>query len=135
VVDYTNTLRQRGMSRREALLTAGPHRMKPVLMTSLATIFGMIPTAIAVNEGSEFRAPMAVAVIFGLALATGVSLLLVPATYVIWDNIAEGFTRVGRRLFSGKGGQGHLCDPPPEEKAQSTLPTPPDSDLPAPPET
>ena len=101
VVDYTNTLRGRGMARREALLAAGPHRLRPVLMTSIATIFGMIPTALAVNEGSEFRAPMAVAVIFGLALATTVSLLLVPATYVIWDSIAERFTALGRRLFGG----------------------------------
>lgn len=99
VVDYTNTLRARGLSRTEALLAAGPHRMKPVLMTSLATIFGMVPTALAVNEGSEFRAPMAVAVIFGLTLATGVSLLLVPATYVIWDNIGQVFMKLGRCIF------------------------------------
>ncbi|NLO73139.1 MAG: efflux RND transporter permease subunit [candidate division WS1 bacterium] len=100
VVDYTNTLRARGMQRTEALLTAGPHRLRPVLMTSLATIFGMVPTAFAVNEGSEFRAPMAVAVIFGLALSTAVSLLLVPATYAIWDSVAESVTGLGRRLFS-----------------------------------
>jgi HAE1 family hydrophobic/amphiphilic exporter-1 len=104
VVDYTNTLRGRGRGRTEALLEAGPHRLKPVLMTSMATIFGMIPTALAVNEGSEFRAPMAVAVIFGLALATGVSLLLVPATYVIWDSIGDRFMRLGRGLFGQKPG-------------------------------
>jgi HAE1 family hydrophobic/amphiphilic exporter-1 len=125
VVDYTNTLRQRGMSRHEALLTAGPHRMKPVLMTSLATIFGMIPTALAVNEGSEFRAPMAVAVIFGLALATGVSLLLVPATYVIWDNIAEGLTRLGRRLFVRGAQEGHSCNLPEDQTPGSHLSPPP----------
>ncbi len=113
VVDYTNTLRKRGYGRREALLTAGPHRMKPVLMTSLATIFGMIPTAMAVNEGSEFRSPMAVAVIFGLALATGVSLLLVPATYVIWDNVANRFTNLGRWLF-GRRGSADEPGPPPD---------------------
>ncbi len=99
VVDYTNTLRARGLSRFEALLEAGPTRMKPVLMTSLAMIMGSLPTALAVNEGSEFRAPMAVAIIGGLTLATAVSLLLVPATYVIWDTIAEFFTRTGRRIF------------------------------------
>jgi HAE1 family hydrophobic/amphiphilic exporter-1 len=138
VVDYTNTLRKRGYERREALLTAGPHRMKPVFMTSLATIFGMIPTAMAVNEGSEYRAPMAVAVIFGLALATGVSLLLVPATYVIWDNISESFTSLGRRLFGHRrkagdkpvppGGEAHRSSP-----AEEPLRPPPGGDLPLPP--
>jgi hypothetical protein len=86
----------------------------------------MVPTALAVNEGSEFRAPMAVAVIFGLALATGVSLLLVPASYVIWDNIAEGFTRLGRRLFGGKREEMHACNPLDPEG------TPEDSDVPPP---
>ncbi len=121
VVDYTNTLRKRGLNRTEALLTAGPHRMKPVLMTSLAMIFGMLPTALAVNEGSEFRSPMAVAVIFGLALATGVSLLLVPATYVIWDNIAEMFNSLGRRLFRRWRRPSEETPPSDEE----TLPLPP----------
>ncbi|HEY3396555.1 MAG TPA: efflux RND transporter permease subunit [Armatimonadota bacterium] len=110
VVDYANTLRKRGLPRTEALITAGPHRMKPVLMTSIATIGGMLPTALAVNEGSEFRAPMAVAVIFGLALATGVSLLLVPATYVIWDNLGELAGRLGHRLI---GGHKPAAEPPP----------------------
>lgn len=95
MVDYTNTLRGRGMSRTEALETAGPHRMQPVLMTSLATIMGMLPTALALNEGSEWRSPMAVAVIFGLAVATLLSLLVVPASYCIWDSVGNFFTRIG----------------------------------------
>jgi HAE1 family hydrophobic/amphiphilic exporter-1 len=99
VVDYTNTLRQRGLSRLEALETAGPHRMQPILMTTLACIMGMVPTAIALNEGSEWRAPMAVAVIFGLALATLLSLLIVPASYCIWDSISEFFTARAGRLI------------------------------------
>lgn len=129
VVDYTNTLRKRGLSRTEALLTAGPHRMKPVLMTSMATIFGMLPTALAVNEGSEFRSPMAVAVIFGLALATGVSLLLVPATYVLWDNASDTFTRLGRWLFGGR--RRPALGEASAEGAE--LPPPPPGELPAPP--
>lgn len=108
VVDYTNTLRKRGMTRLEALETAGPHRMQPVLMTTLATIMGMVPTALALNEGSEWRSPMAVAVIFGLALSTVLSLVVVPASYCIWDAVGNFFTNeamfVVRRL-GGKTGQ------------------------------
>jgi hydrophobic/amphiphilic exporter-1 (mainly G- bacteria), HAE1 family len=100
VVDYTNTLRKRGMSRTDALEAAGPHRMKPVLMTSIATIVGMLPTAIALNEGSEWRAPMAVAVIFGLALSTMLSLIVVPASYCIWDNVEQFMTNEGRWILA-----------------------------------
>jgi len=113
VVDYTNTLRKRGLSRTEALETAGPHRMQPVLMTTTATVMGMIPTAIALNEGSEWRAPMAVAVIGGLLLATLLSLIIVPASYCIWDSVEHFFTTracslIGKwtmadKLFNGKG--------------------------------
>ena len=113
VVDYTNTLRRRGMSRLEALETAGPHRMQPVLMTTTATVMGMLPTAIAMNEGSEWRSPMAIAVIFGLLMATTLSLVVVPASYCIWDSIGNFFTSgvsglISRftpadKLLNGKG--------------------------------
>lgn len=113
VVDYTNTLRKRGMTRLEALETAGPHRMQPVLMTTVATVMGMIPTAIALNEGSEWRSPMAVAVIGGLLLATLLSLVIVPASYCIWDSVEHfASTRatnlvnrltVANKFFNGKG--------------------------------
>ncbi|MHB8994235.1 MAG: efflux RND transporter permease subunit [Armatimonadota bacterium] len=104
VVDYTNTLRKRGMTRLEALETAGPHRMQPVLMTSMATIMGMVPTAIALNEGSEWRSPMAVAVIFGLALSTVLSLVIVPASYCIWDSVEDFFTGAAGRIIKRFGG-------------------------------
>ena len=102
VVDYTNTLRARGQQRTEALLEAGPARLKPILMTTLAASMGMLPTALAMSEGSEWRAPMAVVVIFGLLLSTGVSLLVVPATYCIWDQVGGFFTGLGTRLFVRK---------------------------------
>jgi hydrophobic/amphiphilic exporter-1 (mainly G- bacteria), HAE1 family len=104
VVDYTNTLRKRGMTRLEALETAGPHRMQPVLMTSVAMIMGMVPTAIAVNEGSEWRSPMAVAVIFGVALSTLLSLVVVPASYCIWDSVEDFFTNAAGKLVKRLGG-------------------------------
>ena len=66
LVDYTITLRHRGMSREEALLKAGPVRLRPIIMTTAAMVFGMLPTALKLGEGAETRAPMAIAVIGGL---------------------------------------------------------------------
>jgi HAE1 family hydrophobic/amphiphilic exporter-1 len=105
MVDYANTLRARGLARYEALLEAGPTRMKPILMTTLTAVAAMIPTAIAWTEGSEFRAPLGVTIIFGLALATLISLVLVPATYVIWDSLADGITNLARRLMHIRAAQ------------------------------
>lgn len=120
VVDYTNTLRARGLARTEALLEAGPTRMKPVLMTTTAAIGGALPTALAMNEGSEWRAPMAIVVIFGLALSTLLSLIVVPCTYAIWDQVQVFFGRIGRGLvrllgvFSRRNGSDVTGYEPPE---------------------
>ncbi len=99
LVDYTNTLRkEHGMGRKEALLLAGPTRLRPILMTSLAMIFGMLPTAIAMSKGSEMRQPMAIAVIGGLLVALFLSLLMVPSFYIIIDNLGVRFGEVWRKL-------------------------------------
>jgi HAE1 family hydrophobic/amphiphilic exporter-1 len=102
LIDYTNTLRARGKSRREAILEAGPTRLRPILMTTFAMIGGMLPTALAVSRGSEQRQPMAIAVIGGLALSTVLTLLVIPATYALMDDIVSGTHRrwvglIGRR--------------------------------------
>ncbi|MBN2575688.1 MAG: efflux RND transporter permease subunit, partial [Deltaproteobacteria bacterium] len=89
LVDYTNTLRRRGKARREALLEAGPVRLRPILMTTAAMIFGMLPIALALSEGSEIRAPMAVAVIGGLVTSTLLTLVVVPVVYTLVDSLAE----------------------------------------------
>jgi hydrophobic/amphiphilic exporter-1 (mainly G- bacteria), HAE1 family len=89
LVDYTNTLRDRGMERNEALLTAGPVRLRPILMTTLAMIFGMLPVAMALSEGSEFRAPMATVVIGGLITSTILTLVVVPVAYSLLDALSE----------------------------------------------
>jgi len=89
LIDYVDTLRARGLSRTEALLTAGPHRMKPVLMTVGSTVLGVLPTALALAEGAEIREPFAWVLIFGLIFGTTLSLLVVPASYCIWDRVAE----------------------------------------------
>ena len=70
----------------QAVLEAGPERLRPILMTSAAMILGMLPTAISNGEGSEFRAPMAIAVIGGVISSTLLSLLVVPAFYLAIEN-------------------------------------------------
>ena len=89
LVDYTNVLRGRGMSRFDALLLAGPTRLRPILMTTFAMIFGMMPVALALGEGAEFRAPMGQAVIGGLITSTFLTLLVVPVVYTILDDISS----------------------------------------------
>lgn len=81
LVDFTNQMRERGMSIREALLEACPIRLRPILMTSTATIAGAIPAAIAFGPGSETRTPMAIAVIGGLLVSTLLTLFVVPCVY------------------------------------------------------
>jgi len=95
LVDYTNTLRERGMSVHEALLSAGPVRLRPILMTTAAMVFGMVPVALAFSEGGEIRAPMAVAVIGGLITSTLLTLVVVPVAYSVVESFAA---RVRRRL-------------------------------------
>jgi HAE1 family hydrophobic/amphiphilic exporter-1 len=87
LVDYTNVLRERGLSRFDALLKAGPTRLRPILMTTFAMIFGMIPVALALGEGAEFRAPMGQAVIGGLITSTLLTLFIVPVVYSLLDDL------------------------------------------------
>lgn len=92
LVDYTNTLRAEGMGRREALLAAGPVRLRPILMTTGAMIGGMLPVALSQAVGAEQRAPMAVAVIGGLVSSTLLTLVVVPVVYDLLDRFG-GFFR------------------------------------------
>lgn len=86
MVDFTNTLRNRGKSRTEAILTAGPIRLKPILMTTMAMIGGMLPTAMAVTRGAEIRQPLAIGVIGGLTLSLLLTLIVIPVVYTIVDD-------------------------------------------------
>ncbi len=88
LVDFTNTLRDRDkMDRDAAILKAGPIRLRPILMTTFAMIFGMLPTAFGTGEGSESRSPMAMAVIGGLATSTLLTLIVVPVVYTLLDDL------------------------------------------------
>jgi HAE1 family hydrophobic/amphiphilic exporter-1 len=93
LVDYTITLRKSGMSREEALLKAGPVRLRPIVMTTAAMVFGMLPTALKIGEGSESRAPMAIAVIGGLITSTLLTLVVIPVVYSIVDDLENFFTK------------------------------------------
>jgi HAE1 family hydrophobic/amphiphilic exporter-1 len=98
LVDFTKTLRSRGMSRREALIAAGRTRLRPILMTTFAMIFGMLPLALALGQGAEMRAPMARAVIGGLITSTVLTLVVVPVVYTVLDD----FGGWARRRWGGK---------------------------------
>jgi len=94
LVDYTNTLRRRdGMPLREAVELAGRRRLRPILMTSLATMLGLVPMATGFGEGGELQAPLARVVIGGLLASTMVTLVLVPAVYTLFEEGWKGLRK------------------------------------------
>lgn len=97
LVDYTNTLRERGVARQEAILHAGPVRLRPILMTTFAMIFGMLPVAFGVGEGAETRSPMGIAVIGGLITSLLLTLVVVPAAYDLFDDWTQWISRKIKR--------------------------------------
>lgn len=84
MVDFANLLRERGLSVSQAVIAAGKSRLRPVLMTTLTTILGMLPLALGIGEGSETWQPMGVAVIGGLTFSTMLTLIVVPIVYTIF---------------------------------------------------
>lgn len=86
LIDYTHTLRARGMPRDEAVAQAGATRLRPILMTTLATIAGMLPVAFRIGRASELRAPMAIVVIGGLLVSTLLTLVVIPSLYTVFDD-------------------------------------------------
>jgi HAE1 family hydrophobic/amphiphilic exporter-1 len=94
LVDYTNTLRRRdNMDLRDAVELAGRTRLRPILMTSIATMLGLVPMAIGVGEGGELQAPLARVVIGGLLASTMVTLVLVPAVYTLFEEGWRGLRK------------------------------------------
>ncbi|MGA2586700.1 MAG: efflux RND transporter permease subunit [Candidatus Aminicenantales bacterium] len=88
LVDYANAFKAKGFNARESMQKAGPIRLRPILMTATATMMAAIPPALGLGSGSEIRVPMAIGVIGGLILSTVLSLVVVPAFYVIADNLS-----------------------------------------------
>ncbi|WP_430790284.1 efflux RND transporter permease subunit [Virgibacillus flavescens] len=93
LVDYINILRRKGVDRYEAILEAGPSRLRPILMTTLTTILAMIPLAMALGEGAETQQPLAVTIIFGLGISSIFTLLLIPVVYTMLDDLTAKITR------------------------------------------
>jgi len=103
LVDYTNVLRRRGRPLREAVVLAARTRLRPILMTSLATVFGLMPMALGLGTGGETNAPLARAVIGGLSVSTALTLFLIPTLYLILE---ERFPRKSDPGMGADGGDG-----------------------------
>ncbi|MEZ5391815.1 MAG: efflux RND transporter permease subunit [Bryobacterales bacterium] len=106
LIDYANQLRQEGRPKREALIEAGQVRLRPILMTTLTTLLGLAPMAFGWGEGSEIRAPMAVAVIGGLSFSTLLTLVLIPVVYDWADRKVYAADRAGEVPAEGGAWQG-----------------------------
>ncbi len=94
LIDYTNTLRARGMERNEAIKEAGPTRLRPILMTTIAMVFGMLPIALGIGRAAVSRAPLATCVIGGLILSTLLTLVMIPVIYTLFDDFLAWVGRV-----------------------------------------
>lgn len=111
LVDYANQLRGRGMGKTEALLRAGPVRLRPILMTAFSTVAGMIPIAIGLGEGAESRAPMGTCVVGGMITSTLLTLVVIPVMYSLFDDLASW---VSRQWTAAEGAQPPATPVPPD---------------------
>lgn len=113
LVEFINQQRHRGLSRREAIMTAGPIRLRPIVMTSACMIGGMIPAAIATGPGCELRSAMSIAVIGGLMTSTFLTLLFVPVIYELLEDILAWF---GIKAFRDHGKPSEVPAPDTDQK-------------------
>ena len=102
LVDFATESIHRGMERDFAIIDAGQKRARPIVMTTIAMIAGMMPSALAFGAGGEFRSPMAIAVIGGLMLSTLLSLVFVPAFFKMMDDVSRSAWRIGKRFSADK---------------------------------
>lgn len=96
LIDYVNTLRNTGMNIKPALVEAGKTRLRPILMTTLTTVLGMVPLALGIGDGSELQQPIALVVIGGLATSTVLTLFVIPVFYLLLDNFATWLNSFGK---------------------------------------
>ncbi|WP_105431360.1 efflux RND transporter permease subunit [Neorhizobium sp. T6_25] len=102
LVDFAIEMRRHGLGRVEAMVEAGRKRARPIIMTSIAMSAGMLPSAMGVGEGGSFRAPMAIAVIGGIIVATVLSLVVVPSFFLIMDDLSRLLGRIFGRFVGRK---------------------------------
>jgi multidrug efflux pump subunit AcrB len=104
LIDFVKQQRAKGVSRTEAILIAGPIRLRPIMMTTFAMVFGMLPLALGLGPGAELRAPMARAVIGGIISSTLLTLVVVPVVYTLLDDVVAFFQR--RKPSAAQSGEG-----------------------------
>jgi HAE1 family hydrophobic/amphiphilic exporter-1 len=102
LVDYANQLREEGSESRAAMLDAGPVRLRPVLMTTFSTVFGMVPIALSSSDGSEFRNALGILIIGGLLSSMFLTLLVVPVVYTLVDDLRSRLAAIEWGLGSGR---------------------------------
>jgi hydrophobe/amphiphile efflux-1 (HAE1) family protein len=102
LVDFAIESVRSGMDRNAAIIDAGRKRARPIVMTTVAMVAGMLPSALAIGAGGEFRSPMAIAVIGGLLFSTVLSLVFVPAVFTLIDDVSRFVWHFGRRMISSK---------------------------------
>ncbi len=120
LVDFAIDELRRGVPRRVAIIEAGRKRARPIVMTTIAMIGGMFPSALALGAGGEFRSPMAIAVIGGLLVSTLLSLLFVPAFFMVMDDIGRVFHWMLGRFVGERDEAAHPAGP----VKQATAPAP-----------
>jgi HAE1 family hydrophobic/amphiphilic exporter-1 len=106
LVDYTDTLRKRGMARSDAIIEAGATRLRPILMTSFTIVFAMVPLALKLEAGAESRSPIAVVLIGGVLSSMLLTLVVVPVVYTLLEDIfgwARALSGFPRRLLQRRG--------------------------------
>ena len=104
LIDYTNSLVKRGMPLRQALVEAGITRLRPILMTSVTMIVGMLPLALSIGASSEIRSGMAVVLIGGLVTSTLLTPILLPVVYTLLDDMRSSRVRRKREMSRLDGG-------------------------------
>jgi HAE1 family hydrophobic/amphiphilic exporter-1 len=87
MIDYINQLKRRGIEKKEAIVEGATTRLRPVLLTALTTIIGMIPMAVSRSSGAEMRSPMAVSVLAGLLATTFLTLFVIPVIYSLFEKV------------------------------------------------
>ena len=124
LVDFAIEEIARGVSRMEAIVDAGRKRARPIVMTTIAMVGGMFPSALAIGSGGEFRAPMAIAVIGGLIVSTMLSLIFVPAFFVLMDDIAGFIWRLFSRFIGPTDEPGDEAPPAAISSNEPAVPAP-----------
>jgi multidrug efflux pump subunit AcrB len=110
LVEFAVESIREGTRRDEAIIDAGMKRARPIVMTTIAMAAGMMPSALAFGAGGEFRSPMALAVIGGLVFSTVLSLVFVPAMFMMMDDVGALFWRFGKKLLASTGEAEHAPD-------------------------